>query len=228
MRVQDLNDHVATPSRPGSLRRRSSAAALALPLVLALTGLLAGCGNGTSTGTAAGSTTGSSPSSSTTGPAPTAALTVSDAWVKTARPGMMTAAFGTLTNATDQPVTVLAATSPASTRVELHEMVMVNGVAQMRPKQGGIVVPAHGRSELKPGSYHIMLMNLTSAIKPGDAVSFTLQLSTGGSMSFEAVAKDFTGGNEKYQPSAGASSGGMSGMSGSGMASPSPSGSSGS
>ena len=54
------------------------------------------------------------------------AVVVSDAWVK-AVDSDMTAAFGTLTNNTDEDVTLVAATTDASAMVELHEVVMKDG-----------------------------------------------------------------------------------------------------
>ena len=146
--------------------------------------------------TAAGCKAADKPAASST-PAP--AVTVTDPWVKTAASGM-TAAFGMLTNNTDHEVTVVSGSTPASSKVELHEVTMVDGKMVMRPKAGGFVIPAHGTHELKAGSDHIMLLDVTAPVKPGDQVPFTLTLSDGSTVRFTAVAKDFAGGNESYKP----------------------------
>ncbi|GIJ43801.1 hypothetical protein Val02_06870 [Virgisporangium aliadipatigenens] len=129
---------------------------------------------------------------------PAAALTVRDPWVKAADSGM-TAAFAVLANDSDTDVTVTAVTSPASP-MELHEMAMQEGKMVMRPKAGGFVVKAHGTHELSPGGDHLMLMQPSAPIKPGDRVAFTLTLADGRSVAFTAVAKPFAGAGESYAP----------------------------
>lgn len=150
---------------------------------------LTGCGDD-APGTAAPS---SAPASAA------APLTFKDAWVKAADKGM-SAAFGTLVNSTGADLTVVSATTPASSRVELHEVVGTGGGMKMQPREGGFVVPAHGGLELKPGGYHLMLMGLAEAIEPGDQIAFTLTLKDGSTVAFTALAKSFTGGNETYAP----------------------------
>lgn len=132
------------------------------------------------------------------------ALVVKDPWVKTAKSGM-SAAFATLLNTTDKDIVIVAAACAASPKLELHETTMVNGEMAMRPKEGGFTIPAMGSHELKPGGDHIMLMEVTTPVKPGDEVVFTLTLKDGGTVSFTAIGKDFAGGNESYQPGQSAS-----------------------
>ncbi|MEW2359796.1 copper chaperone PCu(A)C [Spirillospora sp. NPDC029432] len=142
-----------------------------------------------------------SPSASPVAPAQAAkaALTITDPWVKTTDKGM-TAAFGTIANTTGADVTVVSAATPASAAVELHEVVGAGGEMKMRPRRGGFVVPAHGRLELRPGGLHIMLMDVTAPIEPGGRVAFTLTLGDRSTVRFTALAKDYNGGNETYEP----------------------------
>jgi copper(I)-binding protein len=130
--------------------------------------------------------------------APAGALTVRDPWVKAADTGM-TAAFGTLVNDTGADVTIESATSPASP-LELHTMAMKDGKMVMQPKEGGFVIKAGATHELAPGGDHLMLMRPAAAIKPGDQVPFTLNLSGGGTVAFTAIAKPFVGAQESYDP----------------------------
>lgn len=134
-------------------------------------------------------------------------LSVTDAWVKPADSGM-TAVFGTLT-ATGSPVTVVSATTTASPRTELHEVVMNGGAMTMRPKEGGFVVDPAAAHELKPGGDHVMVMDLAAPIRPGDQVRVTFTLAGGGTVEFTALAKETTGGEETYEGHAG-----MTGMNG--------------
>lgn len=125
------------------------------------------------------------------------ALSVTDPWVKAADSGM-TAAFGTLVNDSDQDAHIVSATTDLST-MELHEMATNDaGEMVMRPKEGGFVVPAHGQLELGPGGDHLMFMDLTAPIEPGDDVSITLQADDGSSFTFSAPARSFSGADESY------------------------------
>jgi periplasmic copper chaperone A len=155
--------------------------------------------------TACGSTSGSAATSSS---APAGAITASDPWVKTA-PSGMTAAFVTLTNSSDSSVVLTAVSTSASPMVQLHEMVMKDGAMVMQEKKSGIEIPAHGSTVLEPGGNHIMLMGLSAPIKAGDEVTFELSFSSGPTLSMTAVAKDFDGAQESYQPSPSTSMSGM-------------------
>jgi copper(I)-binding protein len=128
-----------------------------------------------------------------------AAVTIRDPWVKTAESGM-SAAFGTLVNNTGGDLTVVSATSSASTMIELHEVAMDGGEMVMRPKAGGFVIPAGGTHELKPGGDHIMLMDITTPVKAGDQITFRLTLSDGSQVEITAVGKPYAGANESYAP----------------------------
>lgn len=128
------------------------------------------------------------------------AVTVDDAWVKSAAEGM-TAGFGILSNPTDDEITVVSARTDAATGVELHETVAdsASGGTTMREVRGGFVIPAGGTLELAPGGEHLMLMGLTAPIEAGQEVQFTLTFSDESTMSFAAPVKDFTGAQEHYE-----------------------------
>lgn len=136
-------------------------------------------------------------------PAPAAAgdrITMSDQWIKAADSGM-SAAFGNLKNTGDAPVTLVAATSPASDRVEIHEVVPDStGAKTMRPKEGGITIPAHGEVTLKPGAEHLMFMDLKQPLRTGSETSLTLTFADGSSTVVTAQVRDFAGGKENYAP----------------------------
>ncbi|MEV7808078.1 copper chaperone PCu(A)C [Microbispora sp. NPDC088329] len=169
-----------------------------LPAALAALLAAGACAAPAGTVTATVSATGAG-SVTATGTATAAPLSITDPWVKTARSGM-SAAFATLVNTTGEPVTVVAASTPVSPSVELHEVVGDGGATTMRRKQGGFAIPAGGRHVLQPGGDHIMLMDVRTAVEPGAEVPFTLTLKDGRTVSFTAVAKDFAGANESYAP----------------------------
>ena len=105
--------------------------------------------------------------------APVAAqVAVSDAWVRGTVPGQMaTGAFMQLKSPTD--AALVAAASPAARIVEIHEMKMDGGVMKMSAIDR-LALPAGKAVELKPGGYHVMLMDLKQPLKEGETVPVTL------------------------------------------------------
>ena len=103
-----------------------------------------------------------------------AQVSVQDAWVRATVPHQQaTGAFMQLTAASD--MRLLGASSPVAGVVEIHEMAMVKDVMKMRAV-AGLDLPAGKTVELKPGGYHVMLMDLKGQVKDGDMVPLTLVL----------------------------------------------------
>ena len=101
-----------------------------------------------------------------------AQVTVTDAWVRGTVPGQKaTGAFMNITSVTD--ATLVAASSPAAKVVEIHEMAMDGGVMKMRAVNR-VALPAGKAVQLKPGSYHMMLMDITRPLAEGQTVPVTL------------------------------------------------------
>lgn len=69
----------------------------------------------------------------------------------------------------------------------------------MQEKEGGFVIEAGESLELVPGGDHVMLMQLTEEIEPGQSVSVTLEFADGTTVPMEAVAKEYAGANEVYE-----------------------------
>ena len=72
-------------------------------------------------------------------------------------------------------VSLVGVASPAAKVVEIHEMVMDNNVMKMRPVPR-LEVAAGKALELKPGSYHVMLIDLNKPLAKGEIVPITLQV----------------------------------------------------
>lgn len=104
--------------------------------------------------------------------APAANVEVKDAWVRaTVAQQKATGAFMQLTARADTRLVELK--SPVAGVVELHEMAMEKDVMKMRAIPG-LPLSAGKTVELKPGSYHVMLMDLKGPVKAGDVVPLTL------------------------------------------------------
>ena len=101
-----------------------------------------------------------------------AQVTVKDAWVRATVPQQKaTGAFMQLQSVQDAKL--LSAQSPVAGVVEVHEMSMDGGVMKMRAIPS-LALPAGKAVELKPGGYHVMLMDLKGQVKDGDTVPVTL------------------------------------------------------
>ncbi|MDL2339080.1 MAG: copper chaperone PCu(A)C [Pseudomonadota bacterium] len=74
---------------------------------------------------------------------------------------------------------LLSATSAMAASVELHSMSMEGDVMKMR-QVDVIELPKGATVELKPGSFHIMLMGLKAPLKAGDKFPMTLKFEKAG------------------------------------------------
>jgi len=104
---------------------------------------------------------------------PAATVDVKDAWVRATVPGQSgTGAFMTLTSHTGGKL--VGVSTPAAGVAEVHEMKMDGNTMKMRSVPS-IDLPAHAAVELKPGGYHVMLMDLKQPLTNGASVPVTLQ-----------------------------------------------------
>ncbi len=116
-------------------------------------------------------------------------ISVVDSYVRQAPPGAKaTGAFMTLRNAGDKAVALVSAAATAASITELHNHINDGGVMRMRQVKE-IVVPANGEVLLKPGSYHVMLINMKAPLKEGDQVVITLGFADGSSKTVAAPVK---------------------------------------
>jgi copper(I)-binding protein len=75
---------------------------------------------------------------------------------------------------------LIAASSPAADKVQVHEMSMDGGVMKMRELTGGLPIDAGKTVSLAPGGYHLMMMGLKAPLKTGDKVPVTLTFEKAG------------------------------------------------
>ena len=104
-----------------------------------------------------------------------AQTTVTDPWVRgTVAQQKATGLFAKITSV--QGSRLVSASTPVAGLVEIHEMSMAGDVMKMRALPDGLALPAGKAVELKPGGYHLMLMDLKQQLKVGDTVAVTLVL----------------------------------------------------
>jgi copper(I)-binding protein len=89
------------------------------------------------------------------------------------------AAFMVIVNNTEADDALVAASSSAATTVEIHQTTQAeDGTMVMAPVEE-VPIPAGGVAELKPGSYHLMLIDLTAPLVVGEPIEITLEFATG-------------------------------------------------
>jgi len=156
----------------------------------------------------------SSDTTDTTGTTAEPGITVEGAWARTS-PMMASAgaAYMTLTSSVDDRLTGVAVDAGIAATVELHETVMAGGMAggmsettmtgdtagsmpitseptMMMQPVDGIDLPAGTAVELKPGGYHIMLLDLVAPLEMGQTFTITLMFEQAGSVEVPVTVGD--------------------------------------
>lgn len=100
-------------------------------------------------------------------------------WARATAPGAKVAGGYLLIRNQGAADRLVAASSPAAARVELHVHLNEGGVMKMR-EVPGYDVPAKGSFELKPGGAHLMFVDIKQPFKEGDEVPVTLTFAKAG------------------------------------------------
>jgi len=108
-------------------------------------------------------------------------LVITQAWSR-ATPGGAKIGVGYLTieNKGSTPDRLTGASAEVAGKVEVHEMVMNNGVMTMRPLDKGLIIDPGKTVKLAPGGSHLMLFDLKSPLKQGDKLPVTLEFEKAG------------------------------------------------
>ncbi len=108
--------------------------------------------------------------------------------------GPVSAAYMTLQNSGGSADKLVSVSTDAAMVAEVHETFSQdNGMMSMRPVQGGLEVPANGSVQLKPGSFHIMLMNLKQQLVEGQTIKLSLKFASGKTIDVDAPVKPMAG-----------------------------------
>ncbi|MES2401930.1 MAG: copper chaperone PCu(A)C [Pseudomonadota bacterium] len=105
--------------------------------------------------------------------AQTAPVKVDKAWARASVQGQKgTGAFMSIT--ASEGTKLVGLSTPVAGVAEVHEMKMEGDVMKMRAVAGGLDLPAGKTVELKPGGYHVMLMDLKTPLAKDSTVPMTL------------------------------------------------------
>lgn len=115
-------------------------------------------------------------------------IKIIDAWMRPSSEKMATALYFTIENEGETEDTLFKIDSDLAEKVEIHETYSEGDLMGMR-KVSALVIKEKSSFELKPGSYHIMLMKLKKDISDGDEGEFILHFKQAGEIKITAKAK---------------------------------------
>jgi len=110
-------------------------------------------------------------------------IVVAQTWTRATPNGARVAGgFLTVTNKGAVVDRLIGGSAAISGRIEIHEMSISDGVMKMRELPTGLEIKPGQTVELKPGGYHIMLMDLKQAAVEGGQVAGTLVFEKAGTV----------------------------------------------
>jgi copper(I)-binding protein len=114
------------------------------------------------------------------------ALRIGNPWTRATPKGASVAGgYMKITNSGTAPDRLVGGSSEVAGRFEIHSMVVEQGVAKMRPVEAGLEIKAGETVELKPGSFHVMLLGLERPLEKGQKVKGTLEFEKAGRVDIE-------------------------------------------
>ena len=106
-------------------------------------------------------------------------VAIMNSWVREAHAAAtVNAGYMTLVNAGTEEVTLVKVESAAYENIEVHEMVAVDGLMEMR-EVTDLTIPASGQINFEPGGKHLMLMGPKEHLTTGQKVDMTLTFKSG-------------------------------------------------
>ncbi len=93
--------------------------------------------------------------------------------------------YMSITNMGKEADRLIGGSLPQAGEFQIHEMSMDGGVMKMRELTNGLEIAPGATIVLKPGSYHVMFMDLKEPIKEGSPLKGTLKFEKAGSVEIE-------------------------------------------
>lgn len=104
--------------------------------------------------------------------------------------GNTSAVYMRLVNAGQETDRLVAARTDVAGVVEIHETRMEGEVMTMQHLPDGLEIPAGETVELKPGGYHIMLIDLQQDLEVGDKFEIVLEFEMAGEQTVKAEVRE--------------------------------------
>jgi copper(I)-binding protein len=97
--------------------------------------------------------------------------------------------FFTMTNNGASPDRLIAASSPAADKIEIHAIKVVGSGIAMCPLKDGLVLAPGVTLTLKPRGYHLLLTGLRKPLTAGTSLPVTLTFEKAGSIDIELAVE---------------------------------------
>ena len=117
-----------------------------------------------------------------------AEILVENEWARVT-PSGTGSAYMKIINTSNNDDKLVSATSDKAGMVMIHRSIREGNVSKMIHIHDGITIPSNSSVDLKPGDYHIMLMNLDKNLSLGDKISVVLNFEKNDSLEIMPVAK---------------------------------------
>lgn len=116
-------------------------------------------------------------------------LKIEQPWTRATPGGAKVAGgFMKITNTGKESDRLVGGSSDVAKIFEVHEMAMEGGMMKMRALDKGLEIKPGETIMLKPGSYHVMFIDLNRPIKEGEMVSGELQFEKAGKVKLNFTA----------------------------------------
>ncbi|MBI3773970.1 MAG: copper chaperone PCu(A)C [Gammaproteobacteria bacterium] len=125
-------------------------------------------------------------------------FSVHNAWVREAPPNaQVLAGYAQIENASSQADAIVAVSSDAFEKAEIHHSEVKDGVARMTQIKS-LDLPPHQIVKLEPGGAHFMLFKPKSPLRAGQPVQLNFTLSSGKTFSTHAEVRNAVQSSEHH------------------------------
>jgi copper(I)-binding protein len=108
-------------------------------------------------------------------------VSVKQAWSRATPKGAQVAGgYLTIENHGPSPDRLISAATPAATKIEIHEMMTLNGIMVMRPVEAGLTIPPGASVTLAPGGSHLMFIGINAPFSDGEHIAAALMFEKAG------------------------------------------------
>ena len=114
------------------------------------------------------------------------AITVTGAWARPTIAKMRISAAYFQAATTGGEDKLIAAKTANADKAELHQHIMENGIAKMRPVDSVAIAPGTP-VVFQPGGYHVMIMGLKGPLNEGDSFPLTLTFEKAGDVTVNVM-----------------------------------------
>ncbi|MBZ0177907.1 MAG: copper chaperone PCu(A)C [Melioribacteraceae bacterium] len=117
-------------------------------------------------------------------------LTIENPWIRPGTQNRNTALFLVINNQTNKADTLFDVEADVSQVVEVHESFKTEDDMMGMRHIEFLEIPAKSKVELKPMSFHVMLIGLNEDLAPGVERSFVLKFKNAGEIKIAATVKE--------------------------------------